>query len=211
MTTPGASLFEREPAPTARLLDTAHRMLLAYGYQAFTMDQLAHELGVSKKTLYVHFPSKDAIVNRIIEAIGHMLRTRMEAVVGDPALTFTQKLSGVVNAVGSTLANMNPTLLRDLQRFAPTIYHKIENIRQRMIPSVFERLIRAGITEGKVRRDIDPEFAAEFWLHAIRGLVQPAALERSHLTLPATFNQALDLFFAGLLTPVGRKDYEKHG
>lgn len=211
MTAPASSLFARQPAAAARLLETAHRLLLAHGYQAFTMDQLAHELGVSKKTLYVHFRSKDAIVGEIIEAVGHALRTRMEAVVEDPDLSFTQKLGGVVNAAGSTLTNMSPTLLRDLQRFAPTLYQKIEDIRQRMIPSVFGRLIRAGIAEGKVRRDLDPAFATEFWLHAIRGLVQPASLERTQRTLPQTFNQALDLFFAGLLTPAGRKDYERHG
>jgi glycosyltransferase involved in cell wall biosynthesis len=70
--------------------------------------------------------------------------------------------------------------------------------------------IRDGIAEGKVRADVDPAFAVEFWLQAIRGLAQPAVLERTQLTLPQTLDRALHIFFSGLLTPTARKDYEKH-
>jgi AcrR family transcriptional regulator len=209
MSSPAESLFD-DGSPTGRILRTAHQQLFAYGYNALTMDQLAHELGISKKTLYVHFSGKDQIIEQIIDVMGRTLRTRMEAVVADPGLSFTQKAAGLVQAAGSTLAKCSPAMLRDLQRFAPHIYQKIEELRQKIIPIVFGRLIRMGIADGKVRPDIDPEFATEFWLQAIRGLVQPATLERTRLSLPQTFTKALNLFFAGLLTPAGRKDYEKN-
>jgi len=51
----------------ARIVETAHAHLFTYGYNALTMDDLAHELGVSKKTLYVHFRSKDALVEMILD------------------------------------------------------------------------------------------------------------------------------------------------
>jgi AcrR family transcriptional regulator len=203
------ALFEREPAPAGRMLRAGHELLFTHGYQAFTMDQLAHELGVSKKTLYVHFASKEAIVDRIIDLLGTATRTAMEAVVADRDLSFTQKISGVVAVAGNTLGKVSPSTLRELQRFAPAIYQKIEDIRGKVIPVVFGRLIRSGIASGLVRADVDPAFATEFWLQAIRGLVQPATLERTGLTLPQSLEKALHLFFAGLLTPAGRKDYEK--
>lgn len=192
------------------MLEAAERLLFTYGYQAFTMDELAHELGMSKKTLYRHFPAKDAMIARVIDDLGTRLRTRLEAVVADPRLRFTQKVAGVVAEATATLGNASPTMLRDLQRFAPQLYAKIETMRQQTIPVVFGRLVRDGIAEGRVRRDVDPAFATEFWLHAIRGLVQPATLARTQLTLPQTLARALELFFAGLLTPAGRKDYENH-
>lgn len=204
------AFFAQEEPLAGRILQAAHERLFSYGYHALTMDELAHELGISKKTLYVHFDGKDAIIEKIIDVIGRSLRTRMEAVLADPRLTFTQKLRQVVEAAGSTLAKASPTMLRDLQRFAPHIYQKIEDLRQQIIPSVFGRLIRTGLTEGKVRPDLDPAFATEFWLQAVRGLVQPATLDRTHLTPRQTLEKALNLFFAGLLSPAGRKDYEKH-
>jgi AcrR family transcriptional regulator len=204
------TLFDREPPVTARMLKTAHRLIFQEGYPAFTMDELAHELGMSKKTLYVHFPGKDALVGRIIDLIGARMWTRMEAVIDDRKLDFTQKVAGVVAVAGTTLGKVSPAMLRELQRFAPDVYQKIEELRSRTIPVVFGRLIRDGIAEGKVRADVDPAFAVEFWLQAIRGLAQPAVLERTQLTLPQTLDRALHIFFSGLLTPTARKDYEKH-
>jgi AcrR family transcriptional regulator len=201
-------LFDRESPDVARLLRAAHHLLFTYGYQAFTMDELAHELGVSKKTLYVSFRSKDAIVERIIARLGEVLTENLEAVVNDENLTFTEKLGRVVAIITAMLARISPNTLRELQRLAPHLYDQIEAIRGKTIPLVFGRLIRDGIAEGKVRRDVDPAFATEFWLQAIRGLVNPATLERTKLSLPQTLQKGLNLFFAGLLTPAGRKDYE---
>jgi hypothetical protein len=128
----------------------------------------------------------------------------------NPRLNFSQKLCGVSDVVGSNFAKASPGMLHDLQRFAPQLYQKIDDLRQRNVPYVFGRLIRAGVAEGKVRREVDPDFAVEFWLQAIRGLVHPAVLDRTQLTPRQTLEKAIHLFFGGLLSAAGRKDYERH-
>jgi AcrR family transcriptional regulator len=198
------------PATRTRILDAARAHLFAYGFSAVTMDDLASELGMSKKTLYVHFSSKDAIAEAVLDGIGTSIRAQLDAVLSHPGLTFPQKLCGVIDVVGAVLGKVSPSILRDLQRYAPHLYQKIEEVRQKNIPYVIGRLIRTGLAEGQVRSGIDPAFAAEFWLQAIRGLVQPAVLDRTQLTPRQTLEKALHLFFNGLLTPAGRKDYEKH-
>jgi AcrR family transcriptional regulator len=196
--------------PGARILQAARVRLLASGYSSLTMDELAHDLGMSKKTLYRHFRSKDDIIDAIIEEIGQAIRDRMDSFLTNPKLNFTQKLCALVEVVGSNLALASPGLLHDLQRFAPQLYQKIDDLRQRNVPYVFGRLIRAGLAEGKVRPEIDPAFAVEFWLQAIRGLVHPAVLERTQLTPRQTLERAIHLFFGGLLSPAGRRDYDRH-
>jgi AcrR family transcriptional regulator len=199
-----------DDSPAGRILRAAHQHLFSFGYSTLTMDALAHDLGMSKKTLYVHFPSKDALASAIVDFLGKSLRTRMDAVLSDPAQTFIQKLCGIVDIIGGTMAKASPAMFRDLQRFAPEVYRKIEDIRQETIPYVFGRLIRAGIAEGIVCSDIDPAFATEFWLQAIRGLVQPEVLERTQLTVRQTLEKAINLFLAGVLSPAGRKLYDNH-
>jgi AcrR family transcriptional regulator len=199
----------REELATARILATARHHLFTYGYNALTMDDLAHELGMSKKTLYLHFPGKDAIVGTIIDGIGRTIRSEMEAVLNDPKLTFGRKLRGIIDVIAPRLAQTSPAMLRELQRYAPGIHRKIDELRQRNIPYVFGRLFRAGIAEGAVRADLDPDFAAQFWLQAMRGLTHPDTLAATHLTPKQTLEKAVELFAGGLLTPAGRKDYEK--
>jgi AcrR family transcriptional regulator len=193
----------------ARILETAHRHLFAYGYGALTMDELAHELGMSKKTLYLHFSGKDAIIGTIIEEIGRSIRHELEAVIAQPRASFSHKLRAIVDIVVPRLSLMSPVMLRELQRYAPRLFQMIDELRQKNIPSVFSRLFRAGIGEGALRAEVDPDFAAQFWLQAIRGLVHPDVLAVTHLTPKQTLEKALELFTGGLLTPAGRKEYEK--
>ena len=61
-----------------------------------------------------------------------------------------------------------------------------------------------------VRADLDPDFAVEFWRPAIQALMHPDTLERLQLSPDEIFRRAINLFFGGILTPAGRKDYEKH-
>ena len=204
-----ASVSPPPASPDHRILAAARQQLFRYGYNALTMDDLAHELGMSKKTLYRHFPGKDAIIDRIIDGIGRAVRVEMDAVLNHPKLSFAQKLRAIVDVVAPRLALLSPAMLRELQRYAPKTFQRIDELRQHNIPYVFGRLFRAGIAEGAVRSGVDPDFAALFWLQAVRGLVHPDTLAVTRLTAQQTLQNALELFTGGLLTPAGAKDYEK--
>ncbi len=204
-----ASSVQSTASAQTRILEAAHRQLFAFGYNALTMDELAHELGMSKKTLYLHFPGKEAIVGTIIEEIGRGIRHELESVLSQPKLSFAQKLRAIVDAILPKLSLLTPAMMRELQRYAPKLFQMIDELRQKNIPSVFSRLFRMGITEGALRSEIDPDFAAQFWLQAIRGLTHPDVLAVTHLSSKQTLERALELFTGGLLTAAGRKDYEK--
>jgi AcrR family transcriptional regulator len=203
------------PAPVApppareRILQAARTHLFAYGYTALTMDELAAELGMSKKTLYVHFPGKDALVGEILRGFVTEIRGTADRLFNDSSLSFTAKLHRFSETMVKRL-RISPHIFRDLQRSAPHIYRQVEDLRHENIPHVFGQLIREGQAAGMVRADLDPRFAVEFWRPAIQSLMHPDALERLQLDPDQVFARAIDLFFGGLLTPAGRKDYEKH-
>jgi AcrR family transcriptional regulator len=199
-----------EPALRPRILAAARTHFFAYGYSALTMDELAAELGVSKKTLYVHFPGKDALIEAILGEFMVEIRGSADALFADSDLSFTVKLHRFSEAMVKRFARMNPHVFRDLQRSAPHLYRRIEELRHQNIPHIFGRLLRQGQAAGMVRADVDPVFAVEFWRPAIQSLMHPDTLERLNLQPDQMFTQAIHLFFGGLLTPAGRKDYEKN-
>ncbi|HEU5078416.1 MAG TPA: TetR/AcrR family transcriptional regulator [Opitutaceae bacterium] len=210
-----ASIDLSDPLPSSdtmrgRILRAAREHLFNIGYNSFTMDDLAHELGMSKKTLYRHFPSKEAIADAIIEHIAAAMRARLDHITTSNQLNFVEKLCAIIDTVSAVaFVRASPQALRDLQRFLPKTYERIERLRAQNIPLFFGRLIRLGIAEKKVRKEIDPEFAVLFWLNAVRGLIQPQVLEQTQLTLSQTLQHAVDIFFNGLLTPRGHLEYEK--
>ena len=51
-----------KPAMKERILETADRLFYLQGIRAIGVDTIAAEIGISKRTLYNHFPSKDALI-----------------------------------------------------------------------------------------------------------------------------------------------------
>ena len=200
----------RPAKPADRILEIARGHLFTYGYSALTMDDLAAELGMSKKTLYVHFPSKDALIETVLNRFTAEIRASADALFTDKTLSFTAKLHRFSETMVQRFARMNPHVFRDLQRSAPHLYRKIEEFRHNNIPHIFGRMVRQGQAAGMVRVDVDPKFAIEFWRPAIQSLMHPDTLERLQLHPDQMFTKAINLFFGGLLTPAGRKDHEKH-
>jgi len=177
-------------------------MLIKGHYSGFTMDQLAFALGMSKKTLYVHFPSKEALAAAIVAATGATIRRQAGEVFASP-LPFPAKFEAVLLLIAEHFGVMGPDFLDDLERHAPTIRREIDRLKEHNIPIVFGRILVLGIEEGMVRADVDVVFLVEYWLQVIKGVHDPDVLVRTGLTPRAAFEKALDLFFCGLLTPAG--------
>lgn len=196
-------------AHRSRILRQARADFFAQGYSRFTMDGLAAELGMSKKTLYVHFAGKDEIIGALIEHLAAEVRADADALMASRELNLAEKLRAFIEGMVERLAALNPATLRDLQRFAPQLHARLDAVRGKTLPYVFGRFVEEGQLTGLVRPDIPTGFATEFLLQAMQGLMQPATLERLRLAPREVIVTAIDLYFGGLLTPAGRKQYEK--
>lgn len=199
---------QTDSAHRERILDAARRHLFGYGYTALTMDALAAELGMSKKTLYVHFTGKEALVDEVVVGFAEEMKAMVAAVFADESLGYAAKLARFTSELTGRFARVPPTLFRELQRFAPEIHRHIEELRFNNIPVVFGRIIAEGQKAGLVRPEVDPAFATEFWRFAMQGVMHPDTTERLGLRTDQVFGQALNLFCGGLLTAAGMKDYE---
>jgi AcrR family transcriptional regulator len=193
----------------ARIVRQARAHFFEHGYCQCTMDDLAAELGMSKKTLYVHFPSKEALMAAVIDDLSQEIRASADALFANRQLNFAEKLRGFAEGMVERLTRTNPRLLRDLQRFAPELYEKVAAMREKNIPYVFGRFIEEGQLAGMVRPDVRPDFAVAFLLSAMNGLVQPAMMDRLALAPRDIVPRAIELFFGGMLTPAGRQEHEK--
>jgi AcrR family transcriptional regulator len=211
MPSSATSLAAVAPAPEVRhrILRQARADFFVQGYSGFTMDALAAELGMSKKTLYVHFAGKDEIIGALIDHLAAEIRADADALLANRDLNLAEKLRGFVEGMVERLSALSPRTVRDLQRYAPRLYAKIEEVRGKTLPYVFGRFVEEGQIAGLVRTHLPPGFAIEFFLQAMQGLMQPATLDRLRLAPRDVIGAAIDLFFGGLLTPAGRKQYEK--
>ncbi|MDX2185435.1 MAG: TetR/AcrR family transcriptional regulator [Opitutaceae bacterium] len=199
-----------DPHPYAeRILHAARERVFTRSNPVFTMDDLAGDLGMSKKTIYQFFPGKDAILGAIVESMGRSIHSQLEAIVSDESLRCPEKLSKAIGCVGLRLSKVSPTLLRILKREAPAVYQRMEELRRRNIPHFFGRILESGKHDGTLRGEVDTGFAAELWFHAIRGLMDPETLDRTQRTPQQTLQDAAAIFFQGVLSESGRALYRE--
>lgn len=185
----------------ARILSKTVQLLMGRGFTLLNMGDLATDLGISKKTLYVHFETKHDLALAVIDAFGASLRKDIESVLADPSLNFSDKLQGFMLGVIERMSEVNPVALEDLQRHAPVAYARIEEMRAIMIPYVFGRLLEQGMEEGVVREEVNHALAIDYHLHAIQGLLNPKTLARLKLSPGTAAQQASRIFFRGVLNP----------
>ena len=129
---------------TARIVRQARAHFFSHGYCQCTMDELAAELGMSKKTLYVHFAGKENLMRAVIEDLGREIRAAADALFANRQLNFAEKLHGFAEGMIQRLGQLNPRTMRDLQRFAPELHELMAEMREKNIPYVFGRFIEEG-------------------------------------------------------------------
>lgn len=124
------------------------------------MDDVARELGMSKKTLYQYVQDKNELVNKIID---HEV-AKKENMINNPelkemnAIEATFHFTGLIN---ETLKEYSPAIEFDLKKYYPDLYKKVNDIKKEKIQYVVINNIKKGKEEGLFRQDIDEEVIAK--------------------------------------------------
>ncbi len=190
---------------TERILDAAQARYFAHGFSRSTMDDLASDLGMSKKTLYLHFRSKDAVLEAVMDRFTRGIAAEMDRVLEDPALDFPARTAGLLDALGRRLALLDRFFLEDLHRHAPRLWQKIEAFRRERIFRVFGSLFREGAALGHFRSDLDPDLILQIYFQAIQNVLNPRTLATLPHAPARVFHTLLSVLFEGMLTDRGRK------
>lgn len=189
-----------------RILNLAGEQFFNHGFSKVTTDELAVELGMSKKTIYKYFPSKERLLEEVVDASLARLKTGAEEIIYDPDMEFVRKLETLLSFVSRQVAILlKRPFLNDLQKNAPEIWQKIEAFRKEMIHTRFARLIREGMDEDVFRTDVDQEIVVMTLFSAIHGIINPETLSNLPVTADEAFKSITKILFEGLLTEKARK------
>jgi AcrR family transcriptional regulator len=180
------------------IVDSAFKKFSQHGFKKVTMDEIAAELGISKKTLYKHFESKEAILEEIVD----QRLSRGKAAIG--ALLAEQ---GPVDERIRKVAEMFPKfvdpewqrLLADVVHSVPSVGKKIHGIMTYFVTKVAPSIIREGQKGGTVRRDLDIDLFMTAYLGAAKELFNSDFLVKHPVTDEVIPKQLFKIFMEGIL------------
>lgn len=192
-----------------RILDLAREQYMRLGFSNVTMDDIAAAAGVSKKTLYLHFPSKDVLVHTVAQGNVEKCNSELRAILGDESQAPAVRLRRMMDHVASIYAEFSVPLVHDMQRCAPQIWQKVETGRQKLIEEDFSALLKEGRARGDFRKDIDAKVFLLVYAEVVRHVLNPATFSRLQISPTRVFEVTCKILFEGLLTEKARKEY--HG
>ena len=186
-------------APQARIVAGARRHFFAHGFRGVTMDELARELGMSKKTLYVSFPGKLDLLRAVISDKAAELGSDLEQITSDEGADFPGRLARLLQCVQKHIGEIQPAFVRDVRREAPEIFEMIEKARRELIQRHFGRLFDQGRKAGLVRKDIPVHMIIEVLLGAVTSVVNPQKVEALGITPKTAVLTVLSIVLEGAL------------
>ncbi len=143
-----------------KIILTARRLFVNYGIRNVTMDEIAVETGMSKKTIYQIFSDKKELIREVMHYEIDRLQQAIMQIINDATLNPIDK-NIKINGLIIQMAKSYPSQVeRDLNRFYPEIAYELrKNMMDRMFRSIVENL-KKGIADGYYRSDLNPEIIA---------------------------------------------------
>lgn len=192
-----------------RILLRAHDLYNKYGIRSVSMDDIAAQLGMSKKTLYHYYTDKDELVQAVFVAMMDenqtqckLDRQRAENAVHEIYLAF--------DMVQEMFANMNPAVLFEMQKYHPATYKKFQDYKNGFLYQMIRTNIENGIKEEVYRADIDVDVITRYRIHSIMLAFDPDVFPANRTRLVHIEQQLLEVFLYGLATPKGQKLIQKY-
>ena len=188
-----------------QIVASARAHFFSHGFRSVTMDDLAEELGISKKTLYAHFPSKIELLEAVLADKFANVEVKLNAITRAHPHDFSRALHELLANTQRELDEIKPPFVRDMRRKAPQVFKVIERRRAALIERFFGKLFVEGQRTGMVRKDIPARLMIEILLTMIQGIMNPPKMEELEMTPKEGFTGIIKIVLEGALIRKGQK------
>jgi AcrR family transcriptional regulator len=193
----------------SRILFKGTQLFFRYGIKSVTMDSIASELGISKKTIYQHFPDKDSMVLQVVECFIAEDLKKWEDLDAKYS-NVIEKMFKSFEMLKDMLEDMNPRLLFEIQKYFPQAFQKFIQYKEETTIKKIQLDFTRGIEEGYFRSDIDVELLARLRMAEVDLAFNPDFYPNNKLSLFETQLTFSDIFMRGILTEKGLTLYNSY-
>jgi TetR/AcrR family transcriptional regulator, cholesterol catabolism regulator len=190
------------------IVDNVSKLYLEYGIRGVTMDDVAHRLSISKKTLYEYFNDKEQLVWAVLDHVKNEWDNRFAANMCDNCSAIDE-LFYFYEIQVKMIKNNKPAFVYDLKKYYPEVYKHYQNLKQEMIVDHFLGNLNKGQKEGYYRKDMDNEIISKLNLMRIEGIMNNEYFTIEDLLNTELFTEIFKYHLYGIVSEKGRKIIEQ--
>ena len=193
-----------ENTAAQRILTAARQHFFTHDFRSVTMDDLAAELGMSKKTLYLSFPSKSDLLRAVLLDKFQSVEADLDRITSESSTDALAPLRRLLACMQRHTEEIKPPFVRDIRREAPEMFKLVETRRRELIQRYFGKLFTDGRRDGIIRKDIPIQVMIEVLLGATEAIMNPQKTSELGLTPQTGYAAIISIIFDGVVTAPGR-------
>lgn len=202
-------LINQEKGICERIMAAAEQLFFSKGIKAVTMDEIAGHLGMSKKTLYLHFSDKDKLVSALMEQKLKEEETNA-CLIDQVSSNVVEWFFVLMNKMQEMFDRINPVMFYDLQKYHPAAWKLFLDFKENCIRQSVIHVIERGKKEGLIREDVDTRIMAQYRALQIDMLFNPDSFPPNQFKMAKVQTVLLEHFLYGICTMKGHKLINKY-
>ena len=195
--------------PKERILIKAEELFMQFGIRSVSMDDIANNLGMSKKTLYQYYADKDELVDAVVD--GHIKVIQTDCVgCRQDAKDAVHEIFITMERIMEEFNNMNPMVLFDLEKFHFNSYRRFKEHKDKFMAQIIRDNIEWGIKDELYRHDISVDIMSKFRIESMMLPFNVGVFPPGKYQLAALSEEIILHFVYGLATIKGHKLIQKY-
>lgn len=192
----------------SKILNGAEALFLKYGFKSITMDDIARELGISKKTLYQFFEDKTSLVDQTV--VRHIVAEELQCQemcggVNNPV----EFMLMITDSFSDLKKQINQSILFDLKKYFKPTWDKLNHFRIEFIYNqVLENIIK-GKEQGYYHANIDNSLTAKFYIHLVDFMMNPDNYTTTSYDFKLVHSEMMRYHLRSICTEKGMKVLQK--
>ena len=189
------------------ILEHGFELFNQNGVKGFTVETLAKDLAMSKKTIYKFFPTKEILLKKVFQYFLNTLAKKLSRVIEEDNNPL-DKFIIVMNEIAKKISQISLARVNDMKARYPAIWKEVEAFRLERRADFF-LIMQEGQAQGFIREELDLELTATLYMNILNSVFQPEFFLTNHLNPKAVIEIFRDIFLRGLVTPKGLKHIEE--
>jgi AcrR family transcriptional regulator len=191
-----------------KILHKATDLFLNFGFKSVTMDDLAQEMGISKKTIYSHFENKTKLVAEstsnlfcvIAEGIDHIVAQNKNPI---------EELYEIKKFAMLHLKDEKSSPQYQLQKYYPKLYEELKTKQFDLMQHCVVDNVKRGIALGIYREQLNVEFVSRIYFAGVTSIKDNRLFPQHLFSMIKLMDDYLEYHLRGIVTPEGRKILNK--
>jgi len=192
------------PLMKEQVLEKATELFLTLGVKSVTMDDLANEMGISKKTIYTHFENKTKLIEEITTHLFCSISAGIDTICALDKNPIEELLE-IKKFVMQHLRDEKSSPQYQLQKYYPKIYASIRTKQYEMMQHCVVNNVRKGIGMGIYRENLNVDFVSRIYFSGVISIKDHLLFPQEMFATNKLQDDFLEYHLRGIITPEGRK------